>query len=281
MHSRRQIKGLICGLTAAAYLAAISAAQSSNVSFEVSLVKVDNALETKPSSINASTPGRFTATNTPVRFLVLYAYGLLDHQLAGMPDWTSSSSFDVTATYASDSKMTERDLRMMVRDLLQDRFGLRVHEETRQLPSFSLVVARKDGRLGPALARSEVDCEKWIAEKRPQAQTGGPSTVTPTGKRSACEMMATRRWLAGGTRTMAQLAAALQSMVGRPVVDRTGLAGGFDMDLKWATNETTEDGDGGPSIFTALQEQLGLKLESERNPFQVVVVDRITRPTAN
>lgn len=169
----------------------------------------------------------------------------------------------------------------MVRDLLQDRFGLQVHEETRQLPSFSLVLARKDGRLGPALVRSEVDCDKWIAEKRPQAQAGGPSSVTPTGKRSACEMMATRRWLAGGTRTMPQLATALQSMVGRPVVNKTGLAGGFDMDLKWATDDTAADGDGGPSIFTALQEQLGLKLESERNPFQVFVVDRITQPTAN
>jgi uncharacterized protein (TIGR03435 family) len=99
-------------------------------------------------------------------------------------------------------------------------------------------------------------------------------------------MLATRRFITAGTRTMPQLSASLQSLTGRPVVDRTGLTGTFDIDLQWtsgtigpAVGANPPAPDDGPSIFTALQEQLGLKLESTRGPFEVTVIDSIRRPT--
>jgi uncharacterized protein (TIGR03435 family) len=230
-----------------------------------------------------ATPGRFTVTNVPLRFIIFHAYELRAHELIGLPEWTESTPFDVTATYSPQSAPTDQDVRLMLRTLLADRFGLVMHTETRELPTYSLVLARKDGKLGPQLTRSDVDCDKWIAEKRPQSRAGGPSPVSPDGFRPACMLLATRQFLTGGTRTIEQLAGPLQAFVGRPVVDRTGLTGTFDIDLRWATsgdlavtaNAPPSDG---PSIFTALQEQLGLKLEPGRAPARVFVIDKVERP---
>ena len=255
--------------------------------FEVASVKANNS-PTAPAMLSGATPGRFVASNTPLRFIILYAYQLLDHQLIGAPDWTSTTGFDITGTYPPGRAATDHDVRLMVQKLLSDRFGLSVHREQREVPTYLLVLARSDGRLGPQLRRSDVDCEKWIAEKRPKTDAGGPSPVTPSGKRAACMMMATRRFLSGGTRTMDQLATTLQSMVGRPVVNRTGLTGAFDMDLQWtpvndprAASGSDAGANDSPSIFAAVQEQLGLKLEARRDRFEVVIIDRVTRPTAN
>jgi uncharacterized protein (TIGR03435 family) len=263
-----------------------AAASADGPAFDVASVKANNS-STGPSKISDTTPGRFIASNTPLRFVILYAYQLLDHQLTGAPDWTSSATFDITATYPPGLVPTDHDVRLMAQKLLSDRFGLTVHHEQRELPMYSLIVARKDGRLGPQIRRSDIDCEQWIAEKRPQIDAGGPSSVAPSGKRPACMMVATRRFLTGGTRTMGQLAATLQSMVGRPVADRTGLTGAFDIDLQWAPGEVDVAPGGnsaqsdGPSIFTAVEEQLGLRLDSQRDRFDVLVVDRVERPTRN
>lgn len=254
--------------------------------FEVASVKIHKANESGPSKITDSSPGRFVATNTPLRFLILYAHHLLDHQLAGLPAWASSDSIDIAAAYPPGAAPSNQEIRLMLRKLLAERFALVVHSEQREDKTYALVVAR-DGRLGPQLQRSDVNCEEWIAEKRPQADAGGPSLVTPSKKRPACMMLATRRWLSGGTRTMAQLAATLQSMLQKPVVDRTGLAGGFDVDLHWNPAETggapADDASNSeePSIVAAVQEQLGLKLVPERDKFEVLVVDKVTRPTPN
>jgi uncharacterized protein (TIGR03435 family) len=256
--------------------------------FEVATVKANNS-QTDSSNISGVTPGRFTASNTPLRFIILYGYQLLDHQLIGAPDWTASTGFDIAATYPAGQRPTDREVRSMVQNLLGDRFRLTAHREQREGPMYALIFARKDGRLGPRIRRSDVDCEKWIADKRPQVGTGGPSAVAPGGMRPACMMVATRRYLTRGTRTMEQLAVTLQSMVGRPVVDRTGLTGAFDVDLQWtperdadaAAGGNTSTANDGPSIFTAVQEQLGLKLESQRGQFDALVIDHVERPTAN
>lgn len=270
-----------CAITATAQVA------SNSPEFEVASVKINKAEETAPSRIAPSTPGRFMVVNTPLRFVILYAYHLLDHQLIGAPEWTSRVSIDITATYAAAAAPSEETVRVMVQKLLADRFGLAAHREERQLPGYSLVVARSDGRLGPQLQRSETDCDQWLAEKRPQTDAGGASVVTPSGKRPACMMLATRRWLAGGTRTMQQIAVTLQSVLGMPVVDRTGLTGSYDIDLHWSPSNSaappTADSSprDSPSIFTAVQEQLGLKLVSKPERFETLVVDQVTRPTAN
>jgi uncharacterized protein (TIGR03435 family) len=278
MHVRR---AALVGLVAVA--SAVGAlAQSPQPSFEVASVK-ENTSVSNTGGTPRATPGRLRITNTPLRFVLLDAFHVMDHQLIGAPEWTESARFDIIAT--SPTTATEQDTRLMLQTLLADRFGLRTHQERRELPMYALVLTRTDGSLGPQLVRSTVDCEKWIAEKRPQVDAGGPSPVAPGGKRPACMLMTTRRFITGGTRTISQLAASLQALTGRPVVDRTGLTGTFDMDLQWTSGTITPPvgaaaaPDDGPSIFTALQEQLGLKLESTRGPFEVVVIDSIHRPT--
>jgi uncharacterized protein (TIGR03435 family) len=172
----------------------------------------------------------------------------------------------------------------MLQNLLADRFGLVYHRDARELPLYELVIARKDGKLGPHLVPSNVDCAAWLAEKRPQTGAGGPSPFPPR-MRPACTIVASRSFISGGTRTISQLAPILQALVGRPVVDKTGLAGTFNMDMQWSPTDlataagVTTAADTGLSIFTALQEHLGLKLEPSRGPFDVVVIDAIRRPS--
>ena len=111
----------------------------------------------------------------PLRFILLDAFDLRDHQLIGAPEWTESARFDITATYPADAARDRQDdARAMLRTLLADRFGLKTHREMRELPIYALVMARKDGALGPQLVRSTIDCEQWIAEKRPQLGAGSP-----------------------------------------------------------------------------------------------------------
>lgn len=259
-------------------------AQSAGVvgpQFEVSSVK-QNVSQGDESNISSDSPDRFVAMNVPVRFLVLYAYGLMDHQLAGAPEWTFDRSFDVVGTYPGHRRPSENDIRLMLQNLLSDRFGLKVHREQRELPAYDLVLARKDGRMGPQFQKSNVDCAARIREKGQKVVAGDSNPAQPSGKRPICTMTATRRSLTGAARTMQDLTGTLQSMLRRPVVDRTGLGGVYDIELQWAPTDLRA-GDGaasseGPSIFTALQEQLGLKLVSHGERFDVLVVDKVKQP---
>jgi uncharacterized protein (TIGR03435 family) len=260
---------------------AVVSAQTPAPAFEVASVKPNTAVNAG-GSISGPTPGRHTITNVPLRFIILDAYQLRDHQLIDAPDWTFSSAYDISAKLPEGSSPTPEEIRVMMQTLLADRFGLKIRRERRELPSYDLVLARTDKVLGLQLTRSDIDCEKWLADKKPQIGAGGPSPVMPTGLRPACMMLATRTYISGGTRTIAQLAVTLQSMARRPVIDRTGLTGTFNIDLRWDGAETgakpeTVSADAA-SIFTAVQEQLGLKLEPSRSPFDVVVIESVERP---
>ena len=220
------------------------------LAFEVASVR-ENTSASSVSSNSGPRPGRFTIVNTPLRFIVLQAFGLLDHQLLGAPEWTNTASFDITAAFPQGS-VPERDWRPMLQRVLVDRFGLTVHRETREVPTYNLVLARKDGALGSQLVRTDGSCEKP----------------------PACTLLVNRQSLTARTQRIQTITPALQSLTGRPVVDRTGLTGTFDIDLKWSAS-----GDDGPSFFTALQEQTGLRLEPSKGPFEVVVIDKVARPT--
>src|SRR5437868_4839883 len=148
----------------------------------------------------------------------------------------------------------------MLQSLLADRFGLIAHKEKRDGQVYALTLARPDGKLGPQLSRSAVDCTAL-------ARAGGPP---PQG---ACSMRVGNGTLAARSVTMSDIARVLMGSVDRIVVDRTGLEGAYDVDLAWTPNPTPDSP--GASIFTALQEQLGLKLEAARAPVDVVVIDRI------
>ena len=262
------------------------AAQAPVPSFDVTSVR-ENTSGSSASDI-ASTSNRFVVTNTPLGFIILHAYQLMGHQLVDVPEWAWSAAYDIAATYPGGVRPSDGDTRAMLQRLLAERFRLTIRREKRDLPVYRLVMVRADGRLGPQLTPSNVDCEKLIAEKGSASSTDRRSPVAPGGRRPECTMSASRRGLlTGGTQPISALAGALQAFLGRPVVDATGLQGRFDMDLEWTPNaEISAPPSGvaplfpdGPSLLTAVQEQLGLKLENGTASFDVVVVQRVERPT--
>lgn len=268
-------------LIAATTVVAHPEAQERKPAFEVASVR-QNTSAGSASRNSGPAPGRFTIVNVPLRFIILDAYGLRDHELIDAPDWTNTSAYDISAAYPGGVTPTQAESRLMLQQLLEDRFQLSLRSETRDLPAYRLVLARRDGQLGPRLVRSNVDCAAWLAGNRPQIGMGGPSPV-PGGRRPACMITGSRQgFITGGTRTIAELTGPLQSFSGRPVMDETGLTGTFDIDLIWTPDENLAPSgtrpDVGVSLFAALEEQLGLKLEPARRPFQVRVVQRVERP---
>jgi len=278
--------GVSVSIGLSAMIVVTAAAQSPALSFDVASIKENRAVTGNNWGITPATPGRMRIIGTPLRFILHYAFNVKDHQLIGAPDWADSISFDITATYAADPAQTENDTRAMLRTLLADRFGLKTHSERRDVAIYALVMARKDGRPTSALVRSTVDCEKWIAEGRPRLGAGSASHVAPGGTRPVCQMLTSRRFISAGAQTMRQLTDVLQALTGRPVADRTGLTGAFDFDLQWTSGPVASAAPGaaappddGPSIFGALQEQLGLRLVPDHEPFDVIVIDAVRRAT--
>jgi uncharacterized protein (TIGR03435 family) len=253
--------------------------------FDVASVKPSPA-DASGSMISGPMPSRFTTQNATLKQLVMYGYGVRDYQVLGGPAWASSDGFDIAATYPGGKAQDPMSVSLMVRSLLRERFKLRAHTETREQPTYELVLSRQDGRLGPSLRRSDTDCE---AERA--ARKGAPIAFGAGGV-PTCMMITTARTIQGGTRTLPMLAAALSGRVDRPVIDRTGLTGNFDIVLEWTPDPGTpvmpgrSESSPSPapapdavSIFTALQEQLGLRLASTRGPVEVVVIDSVERPS--
>ena len=216
-----------------------------------------------------------TALNMSVAMIIRNAFELQEPQLIGLPDWGSSERFDIIAKAEQEFPRTNDTpslSQLMVQSLLEERFRLRSHRETRELPAFALVVARADGQLGPQLKASTVDCLALAAARR-----AGTAPPPVPGARPPCGMRFSNGTMIGGNITMGDLAATLSGSAGRQVVDRTGLKGGFDIDLTFSREQSADTTI--PSVFTAVQEQLGLKLDSVRLPTDVLVVDSIERPT--
>ena len=270
----------------------VIARQADAPAFEVVSIRENKSsvLDPEDSSIAFMPGGRFVTTNWPLRMLILGAFALQPQQLVDAPDWVGTARYDISATAAGP--LTPAASQLAIQRMLADRFGLAVHTETRELPIFALTVARADGRLGPKIQKSDVDCEALIKANM-QARGDGPRVAVPqlADGRSAC-VFSQRfgRVLAGGT-TMANFALGLSRINSRIIHDRTGLAGGFNIDLEFTPDPTIyRDGapppgapldPNAPSLFTALEEQLGLKLEASRAPVEVLVIDRIERPTDN
>lgn len=237
--------------------------------------------------------GRYVATGAQLRTLIASAYQLKPDQaqfISGMPDWAKSEVFDIEAR--AEGNPTREQMSLMLQSLLADRFKLAAHRETRQAPVYALVLSRA-GRTGPQLQphSDAAECLK-IDPSRP-VPTSDFGAIPPPPPACGRFMFGTRR-LAGNNVTMEMLAENLGviSSVDRPVVNRTGLGGNCDLNLNF-TPQATESGSGAgadasasdpaapPSIFTALQEQLGLKLEAQTGPAEVFVVDHVERPSEN
>jgi len=271
-------KFVVCSLL---YALAISAlvlprsivlAQAPPLSFEAASVKPNKSADTN-SRMSAGRNGAVTVTNGTVKSVIRAAYGVDASQVIGGPAWIDADRFDINAK--AEGEISEPRLKEMLKALLADRFNLVVHQETRELPVYALVLARADGKFGPQLNRSDVDCAALARAGGPPPT--GPATAASQGRPiGPCSMRIGGGTMAVRSNSMADVARALIGAVDRIVVDRTGLNGGFDLDLLWTPNPTPEVS--GPSIFTALQEQLGLKLEAAHAPVEVVVIDRIETP---
>jgi uncharacterized protein (TIGR03435 family) len=232
-------------------------------SFEVASIRRsagDLSGRVNSSTILTNTPGRLVITNMTVRGIIRNAYGFFipkRDDVVGGPAWIDDDRWDVQATVEGDQSEA-RKLSMLQR-LLADRFGLVVHRESRRVDTYILLVDRRDGTPGPALRASgpcvRVPGTTSPPDSRPCGGRGGPGRIMGTGM------------------TAARLASLLETSAGRPVVDQTGLIGEFDVDLTWSPEL---------SIFTALKEQLGLRLEGGSSVVQdSIVIDRIERPSEN
>jgi bla regulator protein blaR1 len=229
--------------------------------------------------------GRITITNAPVRLMIRTAYGLQDSHIVGGPDWIKFDRFDVMAR--AEGNPTQPQLQLLLRTILAQRFNLMVHNETRELPVYALTLARSDKRLGPKLRPSALDCSA-VRNGPP------PSSSLPAVLARECGFRGLPGTVTARGVSLGALAASLSGnpAVNRIVLDRTGLTGDFDIDLTFTPDQMPagpmRDPNGaelppidpnGPSVFTALQEQLGLKLELRKAPVEVLVIDRAEHPT--
>jgi uncharacterized protein (TIGR03435 family) len=240
----------------------------------VASVKLNNAVDARTLS-EYSPGGRFSATAITLGNLLRIAWRVQSYQVVGAPAWLTTRRYDIVAKV--DDVPPPSQL-LLLRALLADRFKLAVHNETREMSRLALVLARSDGRLGPQLTKSSFDCAAYMA---------GPHPPPEPGRTPPCATRIGPTAMSGKAISMAQLANSLSPFVNRYTVDKTGLAGGFDVELTWTPDpappdiDTPPPSDTGPSIFTAIQEQLGLKLVSEKGPVDVLVVDRVEEPSEN
>jgi uncharacterized protein (TIGR03435 family) len=222
--------------------------------------------------------------------LMQSAYAEIDFkQIVGGPSWIDSARFDISAT--SSEALQEigadglpRGLFARLRTLLEDRFALRTHTETRALSAYALQSARMPFVFGPNIRKTNIDCERVVRES-----VAGRARVAPGQPAPPCSMQTGIGRLTGHSITMQQVASALSRPALRPVVDHTGLTGVYDVELKWGeelppgtvVNGASPPPPDGPSLFTAVREQLGLKLEATRADLPVLVIDSASLPTPN
>jgi uncharacterized protein (TIGR03435 family) len=249
---------LVCGLVSGAFIA--DAAQV--LSFDVASVRANTS--GAPEGSLGPRAGGYGAINVPLRILIVRAYQLRPFQVVGGPAWIDSERFDLDARASANS--SPDDVLAMLQALLAERFRLVVRRETREQPIYVLVTARDDARPGPQLKRSGPECPG-----------------NPVCKMSGGYFPGKGGSLQGIGQPLTQLATTLGSAVDRIVLDRTGLTGAYDFSVTWKSGgfavSPAGASDDGPSLFTALQEQLGLKLEPSRGPVDVLVVDSAERPT--
>src|SRR5688572_3867458 len=226
--------------------------------------------------------GGLTMINMPVRQMIVRAYQVQSYQVTGGPSWITSDRFDVTAKGPADA--TPQQLNAMLQTLLADRFKLKVHKQTRESDVYRLVKARADGKLGDALKPAAVNCDFN------RGRSAGPA-----GAMAGCQMMMAPGRLQVAGQSMKTFADSLGLQVGRPVIDATGLGGSYDFTLTFMPEpggrgmppgflppgapELPPIDPNAPALPTALQEQLGLKLEAAKGPVEMIVIDSIEQPS--
>lgn len=267
--------------------AAARAQQDSTVStFEVSSVKAHPGIS-DGSFVGRQPGGRLVAAAASLRELLEFAYNIQPFQLVNEPKWVDEERWDIDARMASGTTATPENLPGALASLLGTRFNLVLRREVRQMPIYALVPARADGRVGPQLTRSAIDC----AALRAARAKGDTGPLPPAAQ--LCDGRGRPGSIQVGGSPLSALATQLAPRLQRMVVDRTGLQGTWDLTLTFTpdpsqiTAGTLAQGvvpqfdPDAPSIFTALQEQLGLKLEPATGPVEVWVVERVERAKEN
>jgi uncharacterized protein (TIGR03435 family) len=240
-------------------LFAIAFVAGAQPAFEVASVKPANPAN-RGMKLDKMPGGRFEASNVSLRSLLKEAYAMRDFQIENTPTWFDSARWDVSATSgkaSSDEEMTE-----MLRTLLAGRFALKLHEEEKQFSVYVLTIAKN----GPKL----------------KAADAGESSI---GIRihGAGHLTASKASMQELAETLSDVRLNGRPMLDRPVLDRTGLQGVYDFALEWTPDLAPVEGaaQGGPSIFTAVQEQLGLKLETQKAPVKIFVIDHVEKASEN
>ena len=250
-------------------------ASDSHVAFEVASIK-PNVSRDATESVSLQPGGGVRMTGFRLHTLIRVAYAagttLTPEQIVGGPAWINADRFDIVAKAEGDLMFDVEGRRparviAMLKTLIEDRFAVRVHTESRRMPTFALRLARRDRRLGAQLTASSAECPRYTAGAVPVAVDPdrwcgfrrGPGTVMA-------------RYI-----TMPEVAAFFSgfAVVGRPVQDKTGLTGRYDLRLQFIEGPEADSG----SLFTALSEQLGLMFQSEQASMPVIVIDRAERPT--
>jgi uncharacterized protein (TIGR03435 family) len=279
----------------ASLMAAGLAAQSApgKLEFEVASVK-PNKSDGPPRANNPLGPGNvyspyggyFQAINFPLYTYILFAYKIMGNQeqflRTQIPAWVMSDRFDIEAR--AQGNPDKDQMRLMMRSLLADRFKLRIHFETRQVPVFALGLL-KPGRTGPTLQPHPADypCSTVPAASQNQATgqfpvlCGGLFPMPPgaPGRQHMGARRVTMEFIANSLSAMGQLE--------RPAIDRTGLSGNFDFAIEWEpeSGADAQRDPAGPTFLEALKDQLGIKLESQKGPAEVIILDHVEHPTEN
>jgi uncharacterized protein (TIGR03435 family) len=273
-----------------------SQSQPAGLTYDVVSIKQNTGTFLGSNGSNERPDGGFTLLNVPVGTLISRAYpGHAPVDMVNLPAWAMSDRYDVRAT-SSLSSATPEQRSAMMRAMLADRFKLAVHLENREQPAYDLIPARADKRLGPAIKPSEVDCvARDAAEREAQEAARAAGTTPPLPVRApfdpnAPTAVCTRRRLDNGWEgdfTMATLAQLLRGDAGRLVIDKTGLTGSYRLSLTYERAasgrgpDVATSPDALPLIFTAIQEQVGLKLQASKVSRETLIIDRLERPTEN
>jgi len=228
------------------------------------------------------TPTGLQMNGGTIRQIWLLAYPSEGVDPIGAPDWFFTDRFDLTVRFESAPTNEQRQTAM--RQIFAEQLKLKAHYETRDTPTYNLVLAQPDGRLNSNVRRIDVDCNTLINSLREASRRGEKVSLPPPAQNGApgCDMKLGNGSMISGGQSMAQLAAFFRNVAGRLIVDKTGLVGYYEFSIEWGPGGAPAPdapADPRPTIFTALQEQIGLKLEPATAPVQVVVIDHIERPT--
>lgn len=259
--------------------------QKKPAEFEVASVK-PNTSGTMMVMIRPPMGGRFTATNARLKMLVAIAYNVRNFEISGGPNWIETDGFDIEAK-AADPKVNIDGLRPMLQSLLEDRFQLKVRREAREVPVYALTLPKGASKLPEA---KEGGCREMTPDKPPPPPPApGQFPSTPCGG-----FFMGPNHLEGGRISMSQLANALTNILGQPVIDKSGFTGTFDVKLDFSPEGTAFTAgpappglpapnfdNSMPNIFTAVQDGLGVKLESTKGPGNMLYIDHAEKPSEN